>query len=287
VDEAEAALLADRDSGRLPARRFLRRQHAAAGSQLVLVTPRDLSLAGYERLFGFADRRRRVAVVSTYRLRGGDEPNAALRVVKVIQHERGHLDGLSHCATAGCVMSQARTLAELDARSLERCARCRAPRSHWKARLVAVAVWALVFVALQAATGLVKVKKPPFSWRPGNGSSVVLYHARPVLTAATGEAAREATAALNRLYAKLEPPPIEAAPGPAGVVLRASGATVAVIDKSTAAGREPLLYAQDWATRMNWLMRAKGTEAEGCPDCHIRRLDEVEESARQRQRRRW
>jgi hypothetical protein len=287
LEDAAADLLANGEDRRLPVRQLLGGQRPTGCDPLLLVTSRDLALRGCLSLFGYADRRRGVAVVSTFRLSGDGEDRLAARLTNVIAHERGHLDGLRHCRAEGCVMHPVQSVRDLDARPVERCARCRRPHRGWTAYATAAAVSVLVLAGLHASASLVKVKKPPFSWRQERGAGVVVFQHRPVLAVRSEAEARAAALRFNGLFAQLTPPPIEASAEGAGAVLRAGGVTLAAIDSRGAGGGDPLDYAQAWAARMGWLMRAKGTEAEGCPDCHIRRLPEVEAAARLRRQRRW
>jgi hypothetical protein len=249
----------------------------------VLLTSHDLALRGCESLFGYADRRRGVAVVSTFRLGGDGEALRRERTTKVIAHERGHLEGLRHCRTPGCVMHPARSVADLDARGLAPCERCRRPRLGWRRALAAAVVCAGFFAGLDALARTVKVKSPPFSVRAGRDRAVVLYKREAVMRLGDQSRARAFAQSLNSLYAQISPPPLEAV----GAAIRAGGATLVELDGTDANGDDPVRFARNWVTRMEPLMRAKGTEAEGCPDCHIRRLAEVREAVRNRERRRW
>lgn len=262
-------------------------QRPIEGEHLVLITPLDLALRDCESLFGYADCKRGIAVVSTFRLGLDGEQLLAARLMNVIEHERGHLDGLGHCRTKGCIMSVARCAADLDVRRLERCGQCRKPKPAWQARAAAAVVCVLAIAAAQGAASFVKVKSPPFSWRAEGGAVEVLYRKQPTLLLAGEPAARSAAGTLNALYAQITPPPIEAKAAGPNAVLIAGGMKLAELDGRSAGGGDPLAYAQAWAAKTDRLMRAKGEEAEGCPSCHIRRLDEVLAAARMRRERRW
>lgn len=279
--EEEVSAWAEAPGQRLPVEPLLRAWQPAGGERVILVTARDLEMKDCASLFGYADRRRGVAVVSTFRLGCDDPRRTGARLAKVIEHERGHLEGLRHCRTRGCVMSVARNLDDLDARGLQRCDGCRRPA--WRARVAAAVVGVLALAAAQGLASLVKVKRPPYSAQ----AAVVLFEREPVLRMAGAEEARAAAQALNGLYAQITPPPIEAAAQGSGALLRAGGVRLAVVDRTASGGEDPLRYAQAWAARTDWLMRAKGDERQGCPSCHIRRLAEVEEAARLRRERRW
>lgn len=74
-------------------------------------------------VLGAADASAGSAVVSTARLRlhrPGEPEGASVRarLAKCAAHEVGHALGLEHCRECPCVMSEAATLAELDARPL-------------------------------------------------------------------------------------------------------------------------------------------------------------------------
>ena len=121
------------------------RERTRAGPTLVL-TDGPLELPSCASLFGYADRKANVAVVSTARLRAGDEARLDARLCTVVAHELGHLEGLEHCGDSRCAMHAARDVEDLDRRSDETCGRC--PRSHarWK-RLAGIAVAAVLLVA--------------------------------------------------------------------------------------------------------------------------------------------
>ncbi|ERG89337.1 MAG: putative Zn-dependent protease [halophilic archaeon J07HX5] len=83
-------------------------------------------------VFGIADTDNSVCLVSTYQLfQSADDPDdytdpttASERVRKEVAHEVGHVFGLSHCDTAGCVMNFSMQLADIDAKTESLCAGC-------------------------------------------------------------------------------------------------------------------------------------------------------------------
>lgn len=128
---------------------------ADAGERLLLITDRDLSRNGCRRLFGFADHKRRVAIVSTFHLRDG-AGSLARRLRNLIAHELNHLDGLGHCSNPGCLMSPAGNASDLDIRDDAACGRCPRHARWWSpswAR-IAAAVLTLAFMIGGMEAGL-------------------------------------------------------------------------------------------------------------------------------------
>lgn len=109
-------------------------QHRIAGESKVLaLTDGDLYtlFRDYNFIFGLAQLRGRVALVSTHRLDPafyGEPHDPALfltRVVKEAVHELGHTLGLNHCADLECVMSFSNSILDVDAKSATFCAECK------------------------------------------------------------------------------------------------------------------------------------------------------------------
>jgi archaemetzincin len=97
---------------------------------VLAITGRDLNAPGRDFVFGEATLGGGWAVVSTSRL--GSDPRDPLlleRLLKEVIHELGHLRGLLHCETPGCVMSASPTPAAIDSKDLEFCDLC-APRFY-------------------------------------------------------------------------------------------------------------------------------------------------------------
>jgi archaemetzincin len=88
-------------------------------------------LCDYNFIFGLAQLRGRVALVSTRRLDPtfyGEKPSPGLfleRVVKEAIHELGHTFGLGHCADPRCVMSFSNSISDVDAKSAAFCPDCK------------------------------------------------------------------------------------------------------------------------------------------------------------------
>jgi len=105
---------------------LLRRLSAAIRpdwDRLLGVTDVDLAYTGQTFVFGAADERRHVAVISFFRLRPSP-PNDQLllqRVAKEAAHELGHTYGLRHCANPLCLMAFSSTVEQIDSKGSTFC----------------------------------------------------------------------------------------------------------------------------------------------------------------------
>jgi len=100
----------------------------AAEGYTLLVTGRDLYVPGLNFVFGYAPGWK--GVVSTHRLDpefyGGEGRELFFnRVVKEAVHEVGHMMGLTHCNTPGCVMNFSASIHDVDCKSERLCEQCR------------------------------------------------------------------------------------------------------------------------------------------------------------------
>lgn len=265
----EKALQALEDSrGCVDPRRVAELKEARRGERLALVVGRDLKIPGCGAVFGYAEKKRGVAVVSTFRL-GGEAEKLGERVEKVLAHEAGHLEGRGHCREPRCAMHQAKTVEDLDRRGLELCERC--AKGGWQKKHAAVAAAAAVlalFFGLDASVKALTKRTLPFTAQ----EDAVLFRKAEVLQTTDGEQARRAAAALNAAYMKLEPPPLVMK----GRKVETGGVVVAEFGGEEA--------ARAWIEVMEPLLRGKGAREDGCPDCHMDRHSEVDESARRRAR---
>lgn len=258
---------------------------------LLLLTSHDLFLSGCHSLFGFASARDQVAIVSSARLgREGDERRRT-RLANVIAHERGHLDGLRHCPTRGCVMSRAQSVADIDARGLEPCGRCPRASHRLVGALAAVAVLVLLIAAMDAGATVMRVRKQPFSWHAADGNVSLFFKDSSLVTLGNAGAAspvaraERMTRALNRLFLQVHPDSLEVHPqGTAGALIRAGGQPIVEVLPGDANGRAALQVAQQWAGKIQTLLLAKGLKSESCPGCHIRRIDEIDSEMRNKGR---
>ena len=158
----------DGPQGPIDVRALLRLAASACQSseQLLVVTERDLRMRPLQSLFGFANRRRGVAVVSTARLGDSEDPLLATRRLRnLAAHELGHLKGMRHCRGPQCVMTPVTTSEEIDLRPLKPCGRC-PTRAGWIGRMLgavaAVLIVALVVAGIDRIASLMASPAPDF-----------------------------------------------------------------------------------------------------------------------------
>jgi len=96
------------------------------------VTGVDLFAPRLNFVFGMADQATGAAVISLHRLAPefyGEAPNPVLlreRAFREAIHEAGHVLGLSHCTSAGCIMRFSSTIEDTDNKGPGFCSRCAA-----------------------------------------------------------------------------------------------------------------------------------------------------------------
>jgi len=271
-------------SGPVDALELMRMQHWGGPEALLLVTGRDLAAPGCASVFGYADRRLRMAAVSTFRLKSPDARLTRERVTKVAIHELLHLEGRRHCKDPFCAMHPASNLEELDRRGMQLCERCRRPARRWRAAVLAAAACLVFSFAVDASLKALVRKASPFSWRRQPDGAEVLYRKSAVLKLPGEAEARTAAEVLNRLFAEIDPPPLTVrAEGPRARVV-AGPWTVFEIDAAAGGGYPAEEFARQWAARMEPLLQGKGSASEGCPDCHTFRREEVRQAILQRTR---
>lgn len=113
-------------------RRDALRAGAGEAPYLLGITLEDIFVPSLNFVFGEADPRSGVAVISVHRLRPefyGKEPDPDLlkeRTFKEAVHELGHVFGLPHCPNPRCIMHFSNSIADTDFKGPEFCRECRA-----------------------------------------------------------------------------------------------------------------------------------------------------------------
>lgn len=262
---------------------------------VVTLTARDLEKSGCGSLFGYADRSRRICVVSTARL-GSDPEEIAPRLENVIRHELGHLRGMSHCHQTGCLMKVVTKAKDLDQRSDNPCPRCRRQLAHRGSRVLHRVAAALLLVAVLvsmnlAATLLEPAPYEPFSFSPAVAAADLpdgapaaerhlIFDGTPLIASTPVSDPGDAAAELNRLFQLLEPPRVSVAAQSTD-----DFASIFSENREILQIRDPEApaKARRIAARINALLESKGTSSSSCADCHRDRKDEVLQAAAQRQ----
>ena len=99
-------------------------------ARLIGLTDADLFIPVLTFVFGEAQLKGPVAVVSTARLAGAGLPGEAarfpIRLRTEVIHELGHTFGLLHCTSPRCAMARSASLRDVDAKHPDLCETCRA-----------------------------------------------------------------------------------------------------------------------------------------------------------------
>ena len=99
-------------------------------TRLIGLTDADLFIPVLTFVFGEAQLKGPVAVVSTARLVGAGLPGEAarlpIRLRTEVIHELGHTFGLLHCRSPRCAMARSASLRDVDAKQPDLCETCRA-----------------------------------------------------------------------------------------------------------------------------------------------------------------
>ena len=91
----------------------------------IILAEFDAYIKGLNFVFGLAIPHLKSAAVFLPRLDGlVSTPLFIERVKKETIHELGHLLGLKHCTTTGCVMNFSNSVSEVDKKSIKFCRRC-------------------------------------------------------------------------------------------------------------------------------------------------------------------
>lgn len=245
---------------------------------LVVLTGLDLAQDKCVSLFGYADRRRQIGIVSTFRLGHPDPARAQLRLENVIRHESGHLRGLRHCAQQGCLMHPARDPEDLDSRSAEPCSRCSSWRPLFPAilhRAAALFFLLLAFAGINlAATLLQPAPLAPFAAVAGS-SERLRFNGTPVQFSTSLVDPASALRELNRLFMILEPPSL----GVRTHDIREAAVVSGEKEILRVRHDQAAIEAGKLAAQLNELIEAKGHRSSLCAECHLARKPEVLEAA--------
>jgi predicted Zn-dependent protease len=270
------------ERGRLDARSVIAAlaKERDPGCTLVLIDE-ELCAGPFEYVFGYANRRQHMSVVSASRLRDPlDQARILRRIGNVASHELGHLNGLRHCRAAGCLMHPAPSVADVDRRSLSLCDRCIRRSSVFRGT-IALAGCLLLFAVTDRCVQLLPELEPssPFTVRATaqDSRSQLLFNGRQVLASTTlRDHGSQVVNILNATYRQVEAPNVEStSAGPAVARVLLNGAPLLEVKAGDAGALAPEAAARQWAQSLSQLLDAKGTSGQVCAECHINRYNQV------------
>jgi len=103
----------------------------ASAEKLIAVMTADLFVSDMNFVFGAAQKKGRLCVVSLYRLdqrfygKDSSYETFKMRAVKEAIHELGHCFGLDHCKSKTCVMAYSNHMGSVDEKEKTFCDECR------------------------------------------------------------------------------------------------------------------------------------------------------------------
>lgn len=280
VERVEEPASAMDEQGRLCAERLARFFAAPEREARTLVlTERDLSAGNCSWVFGYADQRNGVAVISTCRISAPtDAQKTAVRLRRLIAHERGHLEGLAHCSTPGCAMHEKRDAADLDSSSSRTCGRC-PPRFRFLSFAFAIVSCMLLFLFLdQVGKALKPARISPFTvtHAQSNQHARILFDGKPLIELAELTSAQDLGDQLNAAYHDVRKARFRIKTSSSGsATIRLNGADLLEITTAESGSEPPVALAEKWRQRFSVIINGKGSPAESCPMCHIARHSEV------------
>ena len=263
---------------------------------VILATTRDLAINHCETLFGYSSSRRRLALISTYRLSAcTDWLGLQTRFRNVLAHETGHLEGFRHCDTTGCVMNPVQTLDQLDRRTQKRCGKCPKPQRLPMAAGFLIIMFLLLYWGLERLNPVLAGRPEyPFTWQSSKTvnrfqakeSSQILFRGDHVLTlrsqgdfVSLDHRCESLVTKLNQLYNRVSHPRFEVtALDHSRAAILCNGSRLMQILPLDADGEDMILVAKRLQTQIATLICGKGWSTENCPRCHIERIDEVEQA---------
>lgn len=270
-------------AGELAADDWLAALTPQPGLPIIFVTQQPLRTARCRSVFGYASRRARAALISLAGLESENPETTRRRLAALAAHELGHLAGYGHCRTPGCVMRPAESAADLDARRLAFCRRCRARRLWpWTAGLLAVCL--VLSLSLDTAIEKIRNRTQVFSWRLSGPDAVLVFEQEELLRLRNPAEAHAAAEALNALYASMTPPPLRLDADGGRPRIAAGNQTLIPMEWVRTAGAAPEEFARRWIARVDPLIQGKGTVQQGCPSCHVDRRGEVLDAMARRSR---